>query len=255
MAGGFGKGLLHGAVVSVIGLGALSLLAPLSDVDREIEPDATAETQNTESMPDADARAPDSEETPSSNSDEAAPSTDAGIGQTDPAKARSDDTGPQSTSIELPAGSEFGRGSDTAPQAPADLSRLNREDHPSTLAATTPADDSVPVRELPSDMQPESVVPTQPDMPEAEEMPGFDLPATQPAPNAGDRPGLADQQGPESPPAAVALTASDPQNEDTELQTETTERQSTAPALPAPSLNLSTPPDLSELRALERTTE
>ncbi|RJE83772.1 hypothetical protein [Paracoccus onubensis] len=269
MAGGFWKGLLHGAVVSVVGLGALSLLTPVTHKDEAPESDAGRGAGLSESAPsparqnpeaEIEAVAPDDETGDVSETEEQPDSVS--VDQADAPDEGDDGGAPRAATVELPSGSEFGRGSDAAPQTPAALPPHARRGRPSPLAATAPADEPATARELPADLQPDAGTPAQSELPEPEAAPEFGLPEAQTAPSGGEAPGLAGLEAPDSLPETAPPQLAEPQIEEqdgpadqdqsSDMAGQDAGQENATPVLPAPSLDLSTPPDLSELRALER---
>lgn len=265
MAGGFWKGLLHGAVVGVVGLGGLSLLNPVTREDKAPQVDAGGKAEPTESTPAPAQQQPETEA--GAMHDSKTGDQGKGAGRADISDNDDDNGKPQAMTVELPAGSEFGRGSDTTPRRPAALPTHAPVVRPSPLAATAPADEAVSARELPAELRPDSGMPAQSELPESETMPEFDLPGAQPVPTGGEAPALVGLEAPDSLPATAIPQLAEPQiteqkqlsgqEQDSDAVEQDAGGQEAAqasptPVLPAPSLDLSMPPDLSELRALER---
>lgn len=284
MARGFWTGLLHGAVISAIGLGALSLLAPLpkeigiaGSEDRvagdppESVPEAETARDDPEPLAsDAGAgTAPREMETGTDNTAATGATTESVTeesvteeGTAEPATAE-DESQPQATAIDLPVGSDFGRGGDASPQLPAPLaSSPSERSEPSAVSA--PASEPAPVAVTGAELPPEAVVPgselSQSETPETEEGLGFGLPSSQSAPDAPEAPGKVRASGQDSLPAsapAETIAAQPPEEElrpanSSDASVAESEQETTVPDLPSPALDLSTPPDLSDLRALQR---
>jgi hypothetical protein len=204
MARGFWTGLLHGGVISIAAMAALSLAAPLSQPEAE----------------------PVVEPTP-----QAAPA--------EPAPAPQASDAPQAGSVDLPVGSEFGRGGDAAPRLPAPLTaeRPVQAEAPAVMAPTSePAPVAVTAAEPRPQPAGEQDGPVQADPDAGEDAPQLDRPAVlaQPSlPAAPDRAMAAD-----APDAAPAMPLDLPGN--------------ATPGLAVPTLDLSLPPDLSDLQGLPR---
>lgn len=203
MARGFWTGLLHGGVVSIAAVAGLSLAMPMQ---REPAP------------------APDTLPVPSP-----------------PPAARPADT-PQASSVDLPVGSEFGRGGDLAPRLPAPLA-TERPGQAEAPAVVAPTSEPAPVAVTAADPRPqpagEQDGPVQ-DVPLAGEgAPDLDRPADLPqatVPAAPER-AMADV------PDAAPVMPTDQPAEEVPIPT---------PGLPAPALDLSLPPDLSDLQGMAR---
>lgn len=300
MARGFWTGLLHGAVISAIGLGALSLLAPLpkeigiagsedrvaGDPPESVPEDAASsefpaepEQALSDRVPEAETARDDPEPLASDAGAGTAPrEVEAGTdntaatgattesvteeGTAEPATAE-DESQPQATAIDLPVGSDFGRGGDASPQLPAPLaSSPSERSEPSAVSA--PASEPAPVAVTGAELPPEAVVPgselSQSETPETEEGLGFGLPSSQSAPDAPEAPGKVRASGQDSLPAsapAETIAAQPPEEElrpanSSDASVAESEQETTVPDLPSPALDLSTPPDLSDLRALQR---
>lgn len=308
MARGFWTGLVHGTVISGAALAALSLAVPLAQrVEVQMPPVGDAEAQSdmpaqpSRPVPDsvtsaADdaaiaapaANAPDPESAPSDPAPVIAaapipePAASAAPEAATTPEAASDT--PQATALDLPVGSEFGRGGDVVPRLPDPLqpveSRFGQSEapavsapaaEPAPVALTDPAarpDTDAPIRELSL-----SAPPMQ-----TEEQPQFDRPAVIGAPVAALLPGMAQTGSPDDLPAAplalpdetpalpAAAPAGDNAAEDpAELAVEVappavpaapisndTPAVTATPSLPSPGPDLSMPPDLSDLRGLQR---
>lgn len=142
--------------------------------------------------------------------------------------------------VGLPVGSEFGRGGDVAPRLPAPNAASPR---PATdpVAVPLPADEPAPATATQQNARPEALA--------VDRLPGQPKPAADGAspalrlPDAGrDAAPAADRAAPLPPADADASPRLAPDAPDA----------GAAPALPAPALDLSLPPDLTDLRRLER---
>lgn len=352
MARGFWTGLGHGAVLSAAGLALLSLLLPLpSAVDEtstQVEETAPLVDTDTNEVPLSDATAdeveqdPDQQATPSApdsvaadpamaaaGSQTASDTSDAAVGGGDQANDdQAAQTQPDAAAVDLPVGSEFGRGGDVTPRLPDPLTppggRMDLSDAP---AVSAPAAEPAPVAitdtgERPDTLDaasdpgqsapeaggdaPDLARPGALEAPSVAKAPSFgqaDRPDTAPSPAApaeapedtdgatsvdaddapvdtrpGDATPTADADDPvessqvsaetvgetdtpddSSDPAPAAADPAPPavtveQNLVEAPETEVAEPSdpAIAPGLPAPALDLSLPPDLSDLRLLER---
>ncbi|WP_410219003.1 hypothetical protein [Paracoccus sp. (in: a-proteobacteria)] len=212
MAREFLTGTLHGGLLGVAALAGLSLLLP---VGQEV------------SHPVAVAPAPV-------------------VPQAAPAERPAMPAGPEAGSVGLPVGSEFGRGGDLAPRLPEPANAAPRPGSEGPAAVPAPAAESAPAAMAGDTARPELLVEdrmTAPSEPEAgEDAPGLALPdASAAAPAARDVP---------QAPAALAPDAG--QDALPEVAPEPASDVPAAPSLPAPGLDLSLPPDLTDLRQLER---
>lgn len=204
MARGFWTGLLHGGVISIAAVAVLSLAAPLPRPEAE----------------------PAVEPTPQAVPVEPRPAPQAG-------------DAPQAGSVDLPLGSEFGRGGDAAPRLPAPLT-AERPVPAEAPAVMAPASEPAPVAVTAAEPRPqpagEQDGPVQAAPDTGEDAPQLDRPAVlaQPSlPAAPDRAMAAD-----APDAAPAMPLDLPG------------RATPGPAVPT--LDLSLPPDLSDLQGLPR---
>lgn len=211
MARGFWTGLFHGGVVGIAALAALSLAAPLP----QPEP------------------APAAEPAPEPRPVEPRPNP------VKPQSARQPGDTPQAGAVDLPVGSEFGRGGDLAPSLPAPLTQ-DRPAQAEAPAVMAPTSEPVPVAVTIPDPRPqpagEQDGPVQTAPAAGEDAPDLARPAAlaQPVASAAPRRAMAD--GPDAAPAMpLDLPGANP-----------------APGLPAPALDLSLPPDLSDLQGLSR---
>jgi hypothetical protein len=204
MARGFWTGLLHGGVISIAAVAVLSLAAPLPRPEAELAVEPTPQ---------------------------AAP--------VEPGPAPQAGDAPQAGSVDLPLGSEFGRGGDAAPRLPTPLT-AERPIPAEAPAVMAPASEPAPVAVTAAEPRPQPAggqdgpVQAAPDT--GEDAPQLDRPAvlTQPSlPAAPDRAMAAD-----APDAAPAMPLDLPGR--------------TTPGPAVPTLDLSLPPDLSDLQGLPR---
>ncbi|MGR3655822.1 hypothetical protein [Paracoccus sp. (in: a-proteobacteria)] len=328
MARGFWTGLLHGGVVSAAGLVALSLALPLPGT----APPATNPPETAGSVPqdgaakpaqatgdgpasaDAVSAEPASREAETRESGARASEAD-GSGQArtptppddagpterasaTPAPDRPQAEGaPSAGAVDLPVGSEFGRGGDLAPQMPAPLavpgSRMRQSEAPAVAA---PAAEPAPVAltgdnrrpqtepargpalaspeddagDAPDLTRPDAIsAPAAPAVPRMAGAGAQDEAPARPTASQGDaartapaRP--ADETAPDAAavtPAATAESVPQPANVDPAAAGSRSDAadpavsggsDAVAPSMPQPSLDLSLPPDLSDLRSLER---
>lgn len=221
MAGGFFRGLVHGAAAAAVMIVAGWLVRPLS------EPPADA-------LPDPHPTAP-----------EAQPAISA------PALAEG---GPALGTLDVPVGSEFGRSGDLPPRLPAPVSGTAALPAPAPAIAP-PAAEPAPVAATGGSARPEAA--PDPDAPlhgqpvPVADGPALDLPGAEGA-SPPDRPAAPQStsraprdEAPVAPappnPAPVSPPTAGPLAEPVAI-----------PRLYAPALDLSLPPDLSDLRRLER---
>lgn len=192
-------------------------------------------------------------------------------------------TGPRVDAIEVPAGSEFARGVDEAPVAPAELAPARgnvvgdapavarprdeaaprqggdndprpetRVEAPGALVAELPPPDAIDLPAMPALPAPIPVAPPgRVEVPDLDRVPASPTPAS-PAPvNPGGSdktPEAASSPAPAPVPAPVADSAPQP----TAPQAPAVPARPAPLAAPAPGLDLSTPPSLHELRLLDR---
>ncbi|MTD98819.1 hypothetical protein GIY56_00790 [Paracoccus sp. YIM 132242] len=206
MARGFWTGLLHGGVVSIAAVAALSLAAPVPRPEPAPVAQPAPRVAPVEPKP-------------------AAPVPQAG-------------DAPQAGAVDLPVGSEFGRGGDMAPHLPAPLA-TERPDQPEAPAVMAPTSEPAPVAVTAADPRPqlagERDGPVQGAPDAGEDAPQLDRPAALTLPTALAAPGRTVTDAPDAAPVV-------PQAEPAQA--------SPAPGLPAPAPDLSLPPDLSDLRGL-----
>lgn len=278
MARGFWTGVVHGGLLCVASLAVLSLLAPGPQGTVPGGPAVAPGAGSSEDVAAADSPTAPQVATadPAVTPPTAATPQDSVPGATETGETEQATDRPRGLEVDLPVGSEFGRGGDIAPLRPAPLAviddRMGQSEapavsapaaEPSPVALTAPTER--PRAEAPgedlrlsapeqSDAAPQFDRPgtlSSPDRPQAPQMAGLGapdrLPATPPAeavlatPSeaAPDRDEKAD--GAPARPAAPGVTRPAPV---------ATPQPAIAPRLPSPSLDLSTPPDLSDLRGL-----
>lgn len=264
MARGFWTGLGHGAALSGATLVLLSLiwplpapidppvpatLAPAADAPRPAQPAVTAEPP----LPQAPAEVPVATLAPPDEPEAADPV----LADTAPGDAAA----PSAEALGLPVGSEFGRGGDVAPRLPAPLAaarpRLEQSDAP---AVSAPAAEPAPVAVTSEDVRPEAALaePAPQRPAEGEASPSFARPASPGAPLVGTAPGMAALSGPDRLPGVFPGAEPPPLQAPTAVQPAPEEAPPPpfaampSPRLPAPGLDLSLPPDLSDLLVLER---
>lgn len=141
-------------------------------------------------------------------------------------------------SIGMPIGSEFGSGGDVSPTLPAP-SAASLRDAATPAAVPAPQDEPAPVTNdtMRPSLQPTDRMPAQPAPDMAADAPGLTL--------RGDTPVTV--TGPAPQPAIRAAQDGLPRiapSDDAPMDR--------APAMPAPALDLSLPPDLTDLRRMER---
>lgn len=153
--------------------------------------------------------------------------------------------GTPSGRMDLPVGSEFGRSGDLAPRAPAPIRPTDSDRASEPMAVTAPVAEPAPRPVTHDNARPDALAgdripaPSQPAP--ADDAPDLQLPgAAADAPMSRSLPGLALDAPQDSLPNLAAIPDA------AEAQPET------APAMPAPGLDLSLPPDLTDLRKMER---
>ena len=308
MARGFWTGLFHGGVVSGAALAALSLLSPMPKGDEPpaeaapsevVAPAETVTTPPQEAPPKA--IAPQEARPEPAATAEAQTDTQPDAQPQPPSESVADrsERSPSAGAVDLPVGSEFGRGGDVAPQMPSPLAVPDGRMAPAEApAVSAPAAEPAPVTVTGDNRRPQTeqaegpalTVPedggaapdlSRPDalaLPDAPAMPQMggveaqdDAPARpaetepQPAPSAETNAETATETEGATGSVEVASPASDaatnegdnvpqppqPAAEDASEDDAQTDLPA-APSLPSPSLDLSLPPDLSDLRKLER---
>lgn len=268
MARGFWTGMGHGTVLSGAVLVLMSLLWPLP---APVETPAAA-------IPAPEAFSRDAAPAAAEPSEVAPVAALGGTG--DARQAPRPDAG----AIDLPVGSEFGRGGDVVPRLPEPLSapqaRLDMTDAP---AVSAPAAEPAPVTVTGDDARPQAVLtePAPQSPAEGEATPRFARPDFTRLPGSdarqsGAAPGMAALAVPDLLPGAVPPAdqpagptvdslaggspevSAAPQAPASEVvraapaRTPPTVVVTPAPRLPSPALDLSLPPDLSDLRGLGR---
>lgn len=263
MAGGFFWGFIQGAVLSGVALAGLSLMRPV-----EAPPRAGAGAEAPEARP--------ADPTPTPVSEPRA-DPDAGTAARGPAADR----------LDLPVGSEFGRAGDLPPLVPGSASGSAPARSGAAPAIAAPEADAgaAPRLDAPTALPetlPDAGAPAQPAPDAGGDSPALALPEDRPAvaaPAAAPalpalQQGSAPDDGPRlpapdlAPDAAPAVPAAAPGDDLPEApapeqggQVQRTPAQTspaqtspapTSPPLPSPALDLSLPPDLSDLRRLER---
>ncbi|WP_265502537.1 hypothetical protein [Paracoccus beibuensis] len=235
MARGFLAGLVHGGLLSVAALAGLSLLAPLPRQPEPVpavdeaptDPAPAVEPEPVEAQPDVPALAPaDAAPLPS------APGETASVG-----------TAPEPETLDLPAGSEFGRAGDLLPVLPVPGGAAPRAELAEPPAAPTQDAGTVPPIATGDPVRPETEADTRgPALPQS----GEDAPAlTLPSPSS--------RSVPRDAPATLSAPAPDvAQDALPHVAPEAAASPEGAPRLPSPALDLSLPPDLTDIRRLER---
>ena len=236
MAGGFWTGLVHGGIVSLLAMAALSLAVPLPR-DGGPAQDTPAAAVQPPAAPPAGDRPP-------------APAQDAPAARngppSDPAPSRPASDPPAAAAVDLPVGSEFGRGGDAVPVVPEPLA-AGRPDPAQPAAVIAPDAEPAPLAAPPADRRPEpdpdggGPVQIAPDL--AEDPPQVEpaAPAAPSRPPALEAPGRAAADAPDAAPALPADLLPAPRDR--------TPPPSEIPSeIPAPDLSL--PPDLSDLQGL-----
>lgn len=147
--------------------------------------------------------------------------------------------------MDLPVGSEFGRAGDLAPQAPAPIRTDDSDRMPEPVAVPLPRAEPAPTPVTDDNIRPETLagdrMPAQAQPAPFDPAPGLQLPgAAADAPMARNLPGLAPDAPQDSLPELSASSAA------------TDDAMDPAPPLPSPGLDLSLPPDLTDLRKMER---
>lgn len=264
MAHGFWKGLLHGAVISVAGLAGLSLLTPVSD---DAAQDGTSVPEQREPVPiqaePADEQPAAPEERPTDADGEqieiSVPEEVAPPAASEPADSGNTSQGPEAATMDLPVGSEFGRGGDVVPHMPAPMESDTQSRHTDAPAVSAPTAEPAPVAITDPGAQPATGAPdaklTETQEPQSEDAPEPDLSVSLEAPDVMKAPQMIGSAEPDEAPAIGAANAGEGDEVDAPalpevVPVEKGESQDVAdpPALPSPVIDLSTPPDLSDLR-------
>ncbi|MDQ1899277.1 hypothetical protein RAH32_02310 [Paracoccus sp. WLY502] len=222
MARGFWTGLLHGGVVGIAALAVLSLAAPVPQPEPATPQPAelqSAEPQQVEPQPIEPQ--PAEPQPPEPRRSEPQP-----------------DDAPQAGEVDLPVGSEFGRGGDAAPRLPAPLvsERPALSETPAVIAPPSePAPPAVTEAEPRPQPTGEQDGPVQAAPDAGENAPQLERPALLAQPSLPAVPGRAMADAPDAAPAMPLDLPG-----------------AAAPDLPAPTLDLSLPPDLTDLQGLSR---
>lgn len=208
MARGFWTGLVQGGLLGIAALAVLSLAAPAPHIAPDPAPAPMA--------------APRPEAEP----------------QPQPAPPPEPAAAPRAGTVDLPVGSEFGRGGDVAPMVPAPLP-TGRPVQPEAPAVVAPTAEPAPVAVTAADPRPQPAGehdgPVQDAPAVGEDAPDLDRPAALAVPTAPIMPGRAMADAPDAAPVVPTDRDAVP-----------------TPGLPAPALDLSLPPDLSDLQGLSR---
>lgn len=257
MARSFWTGLLHGTVVGAFGLTALSLLAPLSEGTVEPQP----MTNGSDLHPD-----PPSGEVPQPQSmsgndatPDPSPTQPVAKGITEEPERNA----PQAAAIDLPEGSDFGRGHEVAPVLPAQIESLSRQGLSEPPAVAVPTAEPEPITATGADMRPDIVMPKDDfdhsvlSPSEGEEAPDINLPEPRITPQTGAAPGMSEAASQDRLPVLVPEDTgegarAEPSENGRESQSFGDGSADSAPDMPAPGPDLSIPPDLSELRSMQR---
>lgn len=146
--------------------------------------------------------------------------------------------------MELPVGSEFGRAGDIAPRAPSPINGGNSDRVTEPAAVPAPRAEPAPRLITDDNARPETLtgdrMPSQSQPATFDPVPDVQLPAAAgDAPMARSLPGFAV----DAPQDSLPQLSRDPDD---------TGAQDSTPRLPAPGLDLSLPPDLTDLRKMER---
>ncbi|SNT71664.1 hypothetical protein [Paracoccus seriniphilus] len=249
MARGFWTGLGHGAALSAGLLAVMSVVIPMSDENNTNETPAGIASRPDEAADSADANAA----RPAPSETAAPPAADA----------------PLAGAVDLPVGSEFGRGDDIAPRQPAPLAAPSARSGPRDApAVAAPAAEPAPVAITGDNERPQTQddprQPAQITASGSSEGPELTRPAALDSPVLNVAPQMAisaeqdqtpetrfvfeERPAPEEPKPVAAATA--PRQPAASPAVE--DGAERAPAMPSPGLDLSLPPDLSDLRSLGR---
>lgn len=241
MARGFWTGLVHGSVLGAAGLLALSLAFPLP------APETVPESASV-AQPDAEPVPPESQQVEPAAKAAPIPAV---------AETPARDGLPSAGQVDLPPGSEFGRGGDVAPNLPAPLSpRLDGQAEAPAVSA--PPAEPAPIAITGENRRPETgreAVLRDLDASEAGgETPDVELPTALGQPGQQSAPMMVEQGGRDGLPArAVSAEPSPAPAAPTAITSEQADSDTPqAPSMPAPMPDLSLPPDLSDLRMMER---
>jgi len=228
MARGFLTGVVHGGLLGVVVLAALSLALP------------QPEPHGAPAAPPIPQDAPVPDPAPSAGSKPAVQPTPAAPPLVpDPSAG----TGPAAGALDLPVGSEFARGADVAPILPLAAPASPRPRMSGPVVVSTPLVEPAPSPNTADNTRPEAAAPDRMPaqaMPSAgEAAPALELPAPA-VPDARHLPTQAPQMAADAVQDSLPVRISDDAP------------AADVPTLLAPSLDLSLPPDLTDLRRLER---
>lgn len=203
MARGFLTGLVHGGLLSAAVLAAAALLMPPPTL-KAVDPAAVV-VKEPEPVP----------ATPSSRPD----------------------------AVEMPLGSEFGRGVDEAPVLPEPGTAMERDSR-APAAVPAPEVEAAPIARAKDNIRPETALdarmPAQAQPAPGDVAPTLDTPAEPATLSRSQSPGV------------PALAAEVPQDDLPAVTWSEDGPPAVVPSLPSPSLDLSLPPDLTDLRRMER---
>lgn len=162
-----------------------------------------------------------------------------------PMVATPDEGATPSGRMDLPVGSEFGRAGDVAPRAPTPIRAGESQRQSEPVAVTAPVAEPAPRPVTDDNARPDTLagdsMPAQSQPAPFDAAPGLQLPGgAADAPMTRSLPGLA----PDAPQDSLPQLADSPDAQDAQPDP--------APEMPAPGLDLSLPPDLTDLRKMER---
>lgn len=271
MAGGFWKGILHGVAVGGLGLAGLSLMTPLHE-----QPVATLSEKVGEKVPVSVEAAPRPVQTtrlaelPPKGPDRpvtgpvaepvimAKPAVPEPLAKPEPQAEPEVEQKPQMAIINLPPGSEFGRGNDRQLQHPLAFAPAIQSDLAKPPLLDVPLADSgvsliTAVNQRPRANSAGNDV-VSPAGLATEETPKFIQPTGLRAPEEIASPIMVKYAAPDSQPIQLFAFEAEPETAVPGLSPVIPSgpqkvSQDSAPALPRPAFNLSMPPDLSNLRA------
>lgn len=238
MARGFWRGLFHGGVASVAAVAALSLAVPLQQPEPAREPGVARPVPMPQPAPVLE---PVPELTPEPTS----------VPRPAPSAARPVDS-PVAGAVDLPVGSEFGRGGDVVPRLPAPLA-VERPAQPEAPAVAAPTSEPAPVAVTAADPRPEPAggrdgpVQTAPVL--GEDAPALDRPDALARRATANQPNRLPSVRVDAPLAVRPEPEPEPEPEPVRAPVAT---PTPSPGLPAPMPDLSLPPDLSDLQGLAR---
>lgn len=236
MTSGFWKGLLHGGLISVGALAVLSLVSPMpqqvdraessgesaeavtpepvensSPTDQDVA-DAPAEVDAEEETVPVEDVAAGAEATPPAAVEAPPPADPEPLAEVAPDAAEQPVEAPVASAVDLPVGSEFGRGGDHLPNLPTPLdapqASMGQTEAPGVIA---PAAEPAPVTIAVNDARPEAAdgAPSALATDDAEEAPEFAQPDVFAAPSAPAAPELAapELSGAAQPDSAPDMSA------------------------------------------------